>query len=113
MENFWPSCLDRFQQELSVQQYNTWIKPLKCEIRPNALCLIAPNRFVLQWVKDRFLNKIEELAKEILSIAVNIEIVLQDNNSNLADQHDKSPVSEVVAEATNPIEIQKKENIES
>ncbi|MES2181054.1 MAG: DnaA N-terminal domain-containing protein, partial [Pseudomonadota bacterium] len=32
MEKFWPACLSRFEQELSTQQFNTWIKPLKSEI---------------------------------------------------------------------------------
>ncbi|WP_187351843.1 DnaA N-terminal domain-containing protein, partial [Candidatus Methylopumilus rimovensis] len=31
MENFWTHCLERFKKELSAQQFNTWIKPLKFE----------------------------------------------------------------------------------
>ncbi|MEQ1602105.1 MAG: chromosomal replication initiator protein DnaA [Methylophilaceae bacterium] len=76
MENFWPNCLERFQQELSVQQFNTWIKPLKFETEDNVLRLLAPNRFVLQWVKDRFLRKIEQQAVELLSFTIKIELVL-------------------------------------
>ena len=53
MENFWSTCLGRFQEELSSQQYNTWIKPLQCEVIDDGLRLFAPNRFVQQWVKDR------------------------------------------------------------
>ena len=51
MENFWSTCLSRFEQELSTQQFNTWIKPLFVEIEGNTIRLIAPNRFVMQWVK--------------------------------------------------------------
>jgi chromosomal replication initiator protein len=81
MENFWPTCLTRFEQELSAQQFNTWIKPLKIEILPNdgdshVLRLFAPNKFVLQWVKDRFLNKIESIALETLQQNIRIEFAI-------------------------------------
>ena len=58
MEKFWSTCLSRFEQELSAQQFNTWIKPLKMEVVDNTVRLLAPNKFVQQWVKDRFLSKI-------------------------------------------------------
>ncbi|MEO8739429.1 MAG: chromosomal replication initiator protein DnaA [Casimicrobiaceae bacterium] len=59
---FWQSCLDSFQRELTAQQFNTWIRPLRLEFAGDSLRLIAPNRFVLQWVKERFAGRIEELA---------------------------------------------------
>jgi len=65
IETFWHSCLKHFKQELNGQQFNTWIKPLKLETSPgeeNILVLIAPNRFVLQWVKDNFVSRIDEMA---------------------------------------------------
>ena len=78
MENFWSICLDRFKQELSAQQFNTWIKPLQFENNSEVLRLLAPNRFVLQWVKDRFISKIELLAKEILTDPIRIELALSE-----------------------------------
>lgn len=76
MENFWPTCLSRFEQELSAQQFNTWIKPLNTEIEGNALRLLAPNRFVMQWVKERFLKKIEQVAHELELVNIQIDLVL-------------------------------------
>jgi chromosomal replication initiator protein len=64
MENFWPACLSKFEKELSAQQFNTWIKPLHTEVSGDAVRVFAPNRFVMQWVKDRFLKKIEQFALE-------------------------------------------------
>ncbi|MEO6118906.1 MAG: DnaA/Hda family protein, partial [Methylotenera sp.] len=78
MENFWPTCLSRFEQELSTQQFNTWIKPLRSEIEGNAIRLLAPNRFVMQWVKERFLKKIEQLASELDLVNIQIDLVLSD-----------------------------------
>ncbi len=76
MEKFWPTCLSRFEQELSAQQFNTWIKPLHIEIEGNSLRLLAPNRFVMQWVKERFLKKIEQVAHELALVDIKIELVL-------------------------------------
>lgn len=74
MEKFWSICLGRFEQELSPQQFNTWIKPLKLDTSHDQLRLLAPNRFVQQWVKDRFLSKIEALARELLPENTGVEL---------------------------------------
>jgi chromosomal replication initiator protein len=65
MAGFWESCLLRFEQELPAQQFNTWIKPLRLEgesVPLDGLRLIAPNSFILKWVRDRYLTRIEEYA---------------------------------------------------
>lgn len=79
MEKFWSICLGRFKQELSAQQFNTWIKPLQSENCNGSLRLLAPNRFVQQWVKDRFLQRIELIAEEVLAGPIHIELALADN----------------------------------
>ena len=81
MEKFWPTCLSRFEQELSSQQFNTWIKPLQIELSKaalgnNTIRLLAPNKFVQQWVKERFLSRIEILAGELLPPNITIEIAI-------------------------------------
>ncbi len=76
MEKFWPACLSRFEQELSAQQFNTWIKPLSAEIVGNNIRVVAPNKFVQQWVKGRFLSKLETIAEELFSHSVSIEIAV-------------------------------------
>jgi chromosomal replication initiator protein len=81
MENFWPTCLSRFEQELSTQQFNTWIKPLHAEIEENVLRILAPNKFVLQWVKERFLSKIEAIAAELLPQNTSIELVISERKT--------------------------------
>ena len=61
--SFWAGCLDAFRRELTPQQFNTWIRPLRLESDDDGLRLVAPNRFVLQWVKERFAGRIEEFAQ--------------------------------------------------
>lgn len=83
MENFWPTCLSRLEQELSSQQFNTWIKPLYAEIDGNTVRLVAPNRFVMQWVKERFLKKIEQFADELQHTDIQIDFTISNNDSDL------------------------------
>jgi chromosomal replication initiator protein len=76
MEHFWQDCLERFKQELSPQQFNTWIRPIQFESNKDFIHLIAPNRFVQQWVKEKFLARIEQLAGEYFPDPVKISIKL-------------------------------------
>ena len=54
MNSFWRFCLAHFEKELPAQQFVTWIKPLSVDVEGDTLTLIAPNRFVLQWIRDKF-----------------------------------------------------------
>ncbi len=67
MQTLWHACLRRLEQELPAQQFNTWIRPLLPEAGPaeaGTLVLCAPNRFVLQMVRERFAGRIGELAAQ-------------------------------------------------
>jgi chromosomal replication initiator protein len=57
----WKSCVHKLESELSEQQLNTWIRPLHAIEENGELTLLAPNRFVLDWVQDNFLSRIHEL----------------------------------------------------
>lgn len=63
MNRFWLDCMNKLKEDLPPQQFNTWIKPLKFDFSNGSPCLIAPNRFIMQWVKDKFLTRIEEMAE--------------------------------------------------
>jgi len=75
MDGLWNHCLKHFEKELPPQQFRTWIQPLQAASQGRLLTITAPNRFVLQWVKDRFLPVIEQLAREAATDRV--EVVLQ------------------------------------
>jgi chromosomal replication initiator protein len=61
LETLWKRCCDRLEGELSQQQFNTWIRPLQVLEDQADLRLLAPNRFVLDWVREHFLERISEL----------------------------------------------------
>jgi chromosomal replication initiator protein len=76
MNSFWRFCLARFEKELPPQQYKTWIKPLRFQAEGNRLTLVAPNRFVLQWIRDKFLPLIEQLAREHFKHEIEVLVAL-------------------------------------
>ena len=74
----WAACLSAFERELTPQQFATWIRPLACADEDGRLRLIAPNRFVLQWVKDRFGGRIETLARQATGETIAVEFAVAD-----------------------------------
>jgi chromosomal replication initiator protein len=75
---FWQRCLDSFREELTPQQFNTWIRPLGVETAASGYRLLAPNRFVLQWVKERFADRIAEHATAVEGRSVPIALVVRE-----------------------------------
>ena len=81
----WEQCLSLLETELSEQQFNTWILPLQIEIKDNLLCLLAPNRFVMDWVKKNFLDQIRDIILQLddsKSMQVSIGIGSQNKPSS-------------------------------
>jgi chromosomal replication initiator protein len=76
MNSFWRFCLSQFEKELTPQQFKTWIEPLTFRADGNTLTLIAPNRFVLQWIRDKFSGRIQDLALEQLKRRVEVRLIL-------------------------------------
>jgi chromosomal replication initiator protein len=89
MQNLWDACLRRLEQELPAQQFNTWIRPLAPEAGEAAdtLVLAAPNRFVLELVRDRFAARIERLAAEASGRSLGVRLVL----ARVAEAGTRSP----------------------
>ncbi|MDR4515587.1 chromosomal replication initiator protein DnaA [Nitrosomonas sp.] len=79
---FWSSCLEHFKNELNAQQFNTWIKPLHLEGNNHEngaeVVIIAPNRFVLQWVQDNFITHIKTMAKAHFARDIQFQLKIAD-----------------------------------
>ncbi|MDR3353107.1 MAG: chromosomal replication initiator protein DnaA [Zoogloeaceae bacterium] len=72
---FWASCTSSLQQELPPQQFSTWIRPLHLEVESEAdLRLLAPNAFILKWVRERYLRRIEALAEDFFGAPARISL---------------------------------------
>ncbi|MGH8616437.1 MAG: chromosomal replication initiator protein DnaA [Burkholderiales bacterium] len=83
MNSFWRSCLAHFERQLPPQQFRTWIKPLEAQQDGDTLTLVAPNRFVQQWIRDRFFAQIEQLARESLGAGLRIQLVVAEREQRV------------------------------
>ena len=61
----WQKCLVRLEHELPEQQFNTWIRPLHAIENGENLRLLAPNQFVLDWVRKHHFDTISQTLHEI------------------------------------------------
>ncbi|MDF3934443.1 chromosomal replication initiator protein DnaA [Pseudomonas citronellolis] len=60
----WQQCVELLRDELPSQQFNTWIRPLQVEAEGEELRVYAPNRFVLDWVNEKYMGRLLELLGE-------------------------------------------------
>ena len=65
--SLWSRCVRSLEAELPEQQFNTWVRPLQCLEGNGTLKLLAPNRFVVDWVNANLLSRIGELLRELSS----------------------------------------------
>lgn len=100
MEEFWQTCAQRLQQELTPQQFSAWIKPLApLDYEEGRLRIAAPNRFKLDWVKTQFAARITTIAAEFWQSPVDVQFVL---DPRMAPS--KRPAAATPAIATTPKE---------
>ena len=57
----WNRCVRQLRSDLSEQQFNTWIRPLQAVEDDMSLRLLAPNRFVVDWVRANCLDRINHV----------------------------------------------------
>ncbi|TXR54725.1 chromosomal replication initiator protein DnaA [Reinekea thalattae] len=71
----WHQCLEQLRSELPSHQFNTWLRPLTVDNRSEQLVLLAPNRFIANWVRDKYRQRIESVAEQYgYAGSVSIEI---------------------------------------
>ncbi|OYY95372.1 MAG: chromosomal replication initiation protein DnaA [Hydrogenophilales bacterium 28-61-23] len=92
MHEFWSHCIAHFARTLNAQQLNTWIKPLTIEVNLDQVLINAPNRFVAQWVREKFLRDIELLAGEFFTSTVTIQLVISEVRVQSSPQAASTPM---------------------
>jgi chromosomal replication initiator protein len=73
-QSLWDQCLDRLEGELTAQQFNTWIRPLQSVQKGSQIRLLAPNQFVLDWINQNFLNRIQELIVQLNGVDLTVRL---------------------------------------
>ena len=85
----WQQCLACLQDEFPSQQYNTWIRPLKVNEADRVIQLLAPNRFVRDWVKDKYFSRIRQLVADYApDDTLNVELIV----GNAAPMSTQAPI---------------------
>lgn len=65
MTALWSECLLALERQLTPQQFNTWIRPLQAEVAGEDSVVFAPNRFVAEWVRDKYGKRLEDVVREL------------------------------------------------
>jgi chromosomal replication initiator protein len=72
--SLWDRCVQELRSDLSEQQFNTWIRPLQAVEDEQHIRLLAPNRFVVDWVSSNCLGRIQDSLRDVPGISVRIEV---------------------------------------
>jgi chromosomal replication initiator protein len=97
INSVWQRCLDRLQDELSSEQFNTWIRPLQARQHEAQIELLAPNRYVKDQVHSLFMGRIGQLIGDLADPSSPLDISLDVGSSSgdmrapeRAEQHGRS-----------------------
>lgn len=81
---YWQKCVSCLKNELPAQQFNTWIKPIRVVGSANTLRLQTPNRFIMDWVNEHFISRINELLQEVAP-GMDINLVVEISGPEIAN----------------------------
>lgn len=100
MSSIWDNCLTKLENEIAGPDFSTWIRPLQAIESEGQIKLLAPNRFVLDWIKQHYFDIIKESIHEFSdgTLGLNLEIGSKKSTTSSA----KSSVKPVEAKKTSP-----------
>jgi len=93
----WNRCIRDLQAEIPEQQFNTWIRPLQAVEDDGVLRLLAPNRFVVDWLQEHYIERIVEIVDGSDATA---EVIVEVGSRRAAPASTPSPAA--VARASAP-----------
>ncbi len=101
----WEQCLNLLQDEIPSQKFNTWIRPLQADEKETELLLLAPNRFVLEWVNEHYAVRIVEIIAKLNEnrpIELRLEIGSKSSASTTRSPNTTSPSTNTAAKSFSP-----------
>ena len=105
-ETVWSQCQSQLRNELPEQQYNTWIRPLTVHVPLGShndavvVQLMAPNRFIEDWVKNKFLSRIKQLYADFGGQAISLGVA---GTAKHAETQPSHGVTNILARRSNPV----------
>ncbi|MGV0997793.1 MAG: chromosomal replication initiator protein DnaA [Fluviibacter sp.] len=106
MNPFWNYCLEKLGETIPAQQFSTWIRPLQLAADQHAetgsVTIAAPNRFILKWVRDNYLNSFQNLADAFYGepVTVNFTIGAAQTATDSTPTRSAAPIAAEVATST-------------
>ena len=97
MSSIWDNCLTKLENEIASSDFSTWIRPLQALENQGQIKILAPNRFVLDWVKQHYFSKIEESVREFSNSTLELSLEIGS----------KKPESNPIINSIKPAEIKK------
>ena len=98
---FWNECKKTLERDLALEEYSTWIAPLKLKenvgITPRSYSVLAPNSFILDWVEENYGNSIKERLVAITSqgnLNINFEVINDGEVEKLVTKQQKKTEEE-------------------
>ncbi len=93
MSSIWNTCLAKLENEISASDFSTWISPLQAVEEQDQIKLLAPNRFVMDWVREHHLSKIEQTIAQFYdgNMTVILAIGSKDSTAKPAVNEPKPP----------------------
>jgi chromosomal replication initiator protein len=95
MNSIWDNCLTKLENEIASSDFSTWIRPLQVIENNGILTLLAPNRFVLDWVKQHYFFKIKQSVNDLSNGSLQLSIEIGS----------KKTVAPSITNNTKPIEV--------
>jgi chromosomal replication initiator protein len=87
MLEFWSRCLSDFEKSIPAPQFNAWIRSLRAQpdqTIPHSLRLIAPNRYVMDWVRKRYLAHIQDALVKFTGSQGQVILEVDENSSSIS-----------------------------
>lgn len=113
-EIVWQQCVDRLRDELPSQQFHTWIRPLHALRNDGAFTLYAPNRFIKDFVAEKYRERIQELVRELAPETVMDVVVDVDDTRRPQPTHEHNDsVPELVVDNVQPLAGHERANSDS
>ena len=99
--SLWNLSLERLRQELPTQQFSMWIRPLTSQEEDSVITLYAPNRFILDWVRDKYRDKITQLFTEFAGAdapELRLEVMSRQPQASTPNRNATPPVTQTRSE---------------
>ncbi len=81
MSAIWNNCLSKLEHEIPTGDFSTWIRPLQAVESDKQLKLLAPNRFIIDHIKQHFFAIIEDAVNEFSNATLSVQFEIGSKNA--------------------------------